>query len=541
MSMKSHNFWKIGGVAVLIALVAALTACGAKSTPVPTPVALQGNTVEVVSETFGEVSVTTFEIPTDVLVSIESPEGDVVVVLESETIGESAELKFTPLPEAAIEELPELPAKIANVTRVFDLTLEATEPTGTDAAAVEDAAEPELLKPLTITISYQESDLANGDPINLGIMHLSNEEWTPLLTAVDEENSTVSAQVESLSVLALSVGADPFNASFFDADVVASFLAEEPDADELAEETGDAEIGADELGDESTLPGEQPAADAEAAPVPGQQLAEPAQVGPQGDPGPAGPQGGPGPAGPAGSQGATGSTGPVGAAGAVGPAGAAGAAGATGPEGVPGAIGPEGVPGSTGPEGVAGAAGAEGAPGSAGATGATGSTGSRGSTGAQGAPGADGAAGESGAAALGTSAGEDFAAGNTTGDVIFTSDNVDFILSEVDNAFQLISAAAGSPVLFDISLGDNTPHITIGSGQLLTINSTDFDVSSDGLVTMAPRRRWHGDHHLSQRGPYHRSGRNGYRHYQRFKPESTEGGGRVSALKRQEGAPVLLG
>ena len=26
-----------------------------------------------------------------------------------------------------------------------------------------------------------------------------------------------------------------------------------------------------------------------------------------------------------------------------------------------------------------------------------------------------------------------------------------------------------------------------------------------------------------------------------LKPESTEGGGRVSALKRQEGAPVLLG
>ena len=27
----------------------------------------------------------------------------------------------------------------------------------------------------------------------------------------------------------------------------------------------------------------------------------------------------------------------------------------------------------------------------------------------------------------------------------------------------------------------------------------------------------------------------------KLKPESTEGGGRVSALKRQEGAPVLLG
>ena len=28
---------------------------------------------------------------------------------------------------------------------------------------------------------------------------------------------------------------------------------------------------------------------------------------------------------------------------------------------------------------------------------------------------------------------------------------------------------------------------------------------------------------------------------EKVKPESTEGGGRVSALKRQEGAPVLLG
>ena len=35
--------------------------------------------------------------------------------------------------------------------------------------------------------------------------------------------------------------------------------------------------------------------------------------------------------------------------------------------------------------------------------------------------------------------------------------------------------------------------------------------------------------------------RNGYGRPRRLKPESTEGGGRVSALKRQEGAPVLLG
>ena len=344
-ALKSLNFWKFGVVAVLIALVAALTACGDKSTPVPIPLALQGTTVEVESETLGAVSVTTFDIPTDVPVSIESPEGDVVVVLESATIEESAELKFTPLPEAAIEELPELPEVITSVTRVFEITIVAAEPAEAeagepaDADAVEEGAAPAFLKPLTITVRYEESDLvlADGNPNNLGILHLADEEWTPLLTTADVENSTLSAQVESLSLFGLGISTDvEFN-------VLVPATPEPTDVPELAAD-----------GDQ---PGEQPAPDAEAATegaeTPGEQLAEPAQeVGPAGPGGPSGPQGDPGPAGPQGSSGSTGSQGPPGATGSQGAPGTAGLTGAQGSQGLPGEKGEPGLQGVAGTPGI---------------------------------------------------------------------------------------------------------------------------------------------------------------------------------------------
>jgi hypothetical protein len=188
---------KILGVALLIALVTALAACGDKSTPFAPQTSIQGTTLEEESGSFGVVSVTTFSLPDlFVPVTLKSPEGAVVVGLEPETIEGPAELKYISIDKAAIETMPQLPEEISSVTRVFDLTL-----VGAGATAGEDGAVPALLKPLTITIRYEESDLAlaNGDPSFLSVLHLQNQEWIPLLTTVDQENSTISAQADSLS------------------------------------------------------------------------------------------------------------------------------------------------------------------------------------------------------------------------------------------------------------------------------------------------------------------------------------------------------
>jgi len=189
---------KILGVALLIALVTALAACGDKSTPISPQTSIQGTTLEEESRSFGVVSVTTFSLHDSfVPVTLKSPEGAVVVGLEPETIEGPAKFKYISIDKAAIETMPQLPEEISSVTRVFGLTL-----VGAEATAGEDGAVPALLKPLTITMRYEESDLAlvNGDPSFLSVLHLQNQEWIPLLTTVDQENSTISAQVDSLSI-----------------------------------------------------------------------------------------------------------------------------------------------------------------------------------------------------------------------------------------------------------------------------------------------------------------------------------------------------
>lgn len=111
-------------------------------------------------------------------------------------------------------------------------------------------------------------------------------------------------------------------------------------------------------------------ANANVAPIEGDDWTIIAQRGEIGATGPTGPQGIQGPQGATGPQGSTGPQGLQGSPGANGAQGPAGEAGATGPSGPQGSVGPTGPSGATGPEGPAGPTGATGATGPSGPAGA---------------------------------------------------------------------------------------------------------------------------------------------------------------------------
>jgi len=92
-----------------------------------------------------------------------------------------------------------------------------------------------------------------------------------------------------------------------------------------------------------------------------------------------------------------------------------------------------------------------------------------------------------------TTAGADVTMGNSTGNLTFLSDNADFTLTDgIDNVFQLVNAT-NSRLYLDIDAGatdtvtlGNTTDVTAINGAASTIDFTDFDVSADGLVILAP-------------------------------------------------------
>jgi hypothetical protein len=81
-----------------------------------------------------------------------------------------------------------------------------------------------------------------------------------------------------------------------------------------------------------------------------------------------------------------------------------------------------------------------------------------------------------------TTAGADVLMGNSTGNLTFISDNVDFTLTDTtDNAFQLVNS--NTAVIFDVDLGA-TDTVTIGSGaEAIVLATTNLDVAANGDVT----------------------------------------------------------
>ena len=122
---------------------------------------------------------TSVSITPDAPARLVSPDGDVTVSLDANTVDAPSQLTYTAL---SVADIPALPTDFTATAKAFDLTTDET-----------------LLKPITITVAISAADalLAGGDEANIVIQHHHDGAWTPLQTAVDFSASTATAQVDS--------------------------------------------------------------------------------------------------------------------------------------------------------------------------------------------------------------------------------------------------------------------------------------------------------------------------------------------------------
>ena len=166
----------VAGVAIAIVLVAtgatigALFASGALTTSdAPTPLT------------------TSVSITPDAPARLVSPDGDVTVSLDANTVGAPSHLTYVPLSDT---EIPALPTVFTTTGKAFELTTDST-----------------LLNPITVTVALSAADalVSGGDENNILIQRISDGAWEALATTVDFELSTAKAQVDHLSVFALTI------------------------------------------------------------------------------------------------------------------------------------------------------------------------------------------------------------------------------------------------------------------------------------------------------------------------------------------------
>ena len=116
-----------------------------------------------------------------------SPNGDVPIRVDAETVDSPSRLTYRPLSSS---EIPGLPASFKATGKAFDITIDA-----------------ELLKPITIIVRISEADatLAGSDESNIHIQRHHNGGWELMDTAVDFGVSTATAKADSLSMFVLTV------------------------------------------------------------------------------------------------------------------------------------------------------------------------------------------------------------------------------------------------------------------------------------------------------------------------------------------------
>ena len=139
------------------------------------------------SVTSPQAQATTVSITPEALARLVSPDGEVTVDLDAETVEAPTQLSYTPLSPG---EIPALPEKFTATGKAFELTTETP-----------------LLKPIkiTVTLSTVDAALAAGNEANIVIQHYTGGAWTQLATEVDFEASTATAKVDSLSMFVLTV------------------------------------------------------------------------------------------------------------------------------------------------------------------------------------------------------------------------------------------------------------------------------------------------------------------------------------------------
>ena len=146
-------------------------------------------------------SPTAVPIPAGQPVKLVSPRGYVTVDMPADSAVDGAALWYQPV---APESTPSLPFGFVGTGKVFDLQV-----TRQDQSV---GGWHEFAEPVTIAVALNDADVAaaRGDASNLVMQHLKSgdTDWTALRTVADLNNRTVSAEVSSFSVFALSVRAE---------------------------------------------------------------------------------------------------------------------------------------------------------------------------------------------------------------------------------------------------------------------------------------------------------------------------------------------
>jgi len=123
----------------------------------------------------------------DAPVQLLSPKVDVTIDVGSETSGGTSQLTYEPI---SIGDLPTLADEYRATDAIFGVTL----------------SEP-LLKAFTITAKFSSVDelLAGSNPANVVTQHYHDGTWELLETRVDFAAATAKAQVDQLSLFALTI------------------------------------------------------------------------------------------------------------------------------------------------------------------------------------------------------------------------------------------------------------------------------------------------------------------------------------------------
>ena len=126
-----------------------------------------------------------------------SPGGDVTVDLPLSSVEIGAELLYQPVES---DQMPPLTGGFILGEKLFDLSVTSQQQVATRAVS--------LARPITITVRLSDRDiaLAGGVESNLLLQHYKDDVgWTSLPTCVDFASSTARAQVDSLSLFALTI------------------------------------------------------------------------------------------------------------------------------------------------------------------------------------------------------------------------------------------------------------------------------------------------------------------------------------------------
>ena len=175
-------------VGVAVGGLLATTALPPKSEPTPVPQ----------PQAFAPTGAISVSLVPNQPAQLRSPEGNVTVDLGVGAVDSEVRLWYQPL---SADQIPPLPAGFTASEKLFDLSLTDMQEASMGAFS--------FIKPITVTVRLSADDAwrADGMESNIAIQHYDESEtrWIPLPTTVDFKASIARAQVDSLSIFALTI------------------------------------------------------------------------------------------------------------------------------------------------------------------------------------------------------------------------------------------------------------------------------------------------------------------------------------------------